>query len=36
MGGQGYERRGWTYVADGPDPDLGLALVEHALKLSSR
>lgn len=31
-----YERRGWSYERDGPDPDLGLALVEYSLELSPR
>lgn len=29
-----YERRGWTYERDGPDPDLGLRLVEYSIELS--
>lgn len=31
-----YERRGWVYEAAGPDPDLGLPLVEYSLELSER
>lgn len=29
-----YERRGWVYEDEGPDPDLGLPLVEYSLELT--